>query len=130
MQRVIDILNKAQFGALATVSENKPSVRPFQFQFYENSCFYFCTSEEKQVYKEIKNNSFVEFSAYNLSFDFVRLQGSAIFTTDKKIINRIFTLNPYFKKHYSKEKIRIFYIDHGNALLGNYATYPPEIITF
>ena len=49
---VTDFLIKSQVQYLATIGlDDKPKVRPFQFMLEEGGRLYFCTSNQKPVFK-------------------------------------------------------------------------------
>ena len=53
MDQVINLLKEAQYGFLATVDHGKPRVRPFGFMFAEDGKLYFCTNDQKDVYRQL-----------------------------------------------------------------------------
>ena len=55
MQAVVDFLRQSQIQYLATVGlDGRPKVRPFQFMLEQDGKLYFCTSNQKNVFKEIQ----------------------------------------------------------------------------
>ena len=133
MKRVIDILNKTQFGALATIEKDKPRVRPFQFQFAVNNRLYFCSSATKNVVKQIIDNPFIEYTAFDKALNYIRISGKVNFSNDTLIRVKVFRCNPYYKEKFIKPEntdLVIFFIEHGEAMLGNFDSYPPEIVKF
>lgn len=133
MHKIIDLLNKTQFGSLATIENNEPRVRPFQFQFAEKGCFYFCSLSSKKVVKQLEENQMAEFSAFDRTFHFIRIRGKVKFTNDQRIRNKVLKLNPYFKDKIrlsQQDEVIVFYVEHGEACYGYYDEYPTESIKF
>ncbi|MBE6730752.1 MAG: helix-turn-helix domain-containing protein [Ruminococcaceae bacterium] len=52
---------------IATVKENKPRLRPFGMIYSNEKGLYIATDKQKNAYKEIKENPFVEVGSYNLA---------------------------------------------------------------
>ena len=133
MERVIQILNKTQFGFLATLDEGKPRVRPFQFQFETNGEFFFCTAREKEVAKQLIQNPIAEYAAYDKAFNYVRISGEILFSDDLMLKARVLNDNPYYKTVFgsaNNASMVLFYFGHGQVLLGSLDSYPPEMINF
>lgn len=105
MKEVSAFLKENGKGFLATVEEGKPRVRPFQYMLEEQGRFYFCTSNAKDVYQQLKAQPFVEFSSMSPAFAWVRLRGEIHFSQDATIKTKIIEANPLVKSLYS-----IFYI--------------------
>ena len=74
MKRVVDFLKKSQTQYLATMgTDGKPKVRPFQFKLEDGGKLYFSTTNDKQVYKEITQHSYVELCACGENWSWLRL---------------------------------------------------------
>ena len=72
---VTDFLIKSQVQYLATIGlDDKPKVRPFQFMLEEGGRLYFCTSNQKPVFKELQKHPYVEFCASGANFSWLRLK--------------------------------------------------------
>ena len=60
MKEVVKFLKANDIQYLATIGlDGKPKVRPFQFMMEEGGKLYFCTSNQKDVYSEIKKTPYV-----------------------------------------------------------------------
>ena len=80
---VTDFLIKSQVQYLATIGlDDKPKVRPFQFMLEEGGRLYFCTSNQKPVFKEMQKHPYVEFCASGENFSWLRLNGKVVFSKD------------------------------------------------
>lgn len=49
------ILKENSYGILATLDDNKPKTRIFQYLFSEKDKVYLATTNNKNVYKQLKN---------------------------------------------------------------------------
>lgn len=130
MQIVTDFLKKSQVQYLATIGiDGKPKVRPFQFMLEDGGKLYFCTSNEKNVYKEIENQPYVEFCASGENFSWLRLKGKAIFSQDIAIKSKIQDSNPLVKSIYKTPDNPIFeafYLDEASATIADFSGEPPK----
>ena len=90
MKEVKEFLSKNPVQYLATQGiDGKSKVRPFQFMLEKDDKFYFCTSNQKEVFKEITNNPHVEFCSMGENFSWMRLSGKAVFSKDIDIKKKI-----------------------------------------
>jgi uncharacterized pyridoxamine 5'-phosphate oxidase family protein len=132
MKEVIDFLRKSQIQYLATIGlDGKPKVRPFQFMMEEDSRLYFCTSNEKKVYKEIKKQPWIEFCSSGDNFSWLRLNGKAIFSKDLLIKRRIQEANPFVKSIYKTPEnpvFEVFYIEEATATFYDFSGQSPKTI--
>lgn len=61
MEEIISFLKANPVLYLASIGrDSKPKVRPFQFMLEKDGKLYFCTSNKKKVYDEIKLNPYIE----------------------------------------------------------------------
>ncbi len=130
MKEVIDFLTKSQIYYLATVGlDGKPKVRPFGFVMEEGGKIYFCTSNDKKVYKEMKKQPWVEFSACGENFSWIRLSGKAVFSKDLAIKSKVLDLSPQVKSIYNSPDnpiFEIFYLDEASAIFYDFSGNPPK----
>ena len=83
MQRALDFLKNHVEIAFATCDGNRPRIRIFQIMKMEDSTLFFATSPEKEVYRQLLENPFVEMMA-NEDKEFVKVNGKADFGVDKE----------------------------------------------
>lgn len=85
-------------GVLATQENSKIKTRVFQFLFAEGSNAYFCTSNEKDVYSQIKTNNYVSFCVNTSNYsEVLSINGKATFINDIELKNRILEMYPMIK---------------------------------
>ncbi len=133
MQEIVQFLKDNPVQYLATIGlDNKPKVRPFQFMLEDNGKLYFCTNNQKPVYKEIKQHQFVELTTCTKDFSWLRLAGKAIFSNDSTIKEKILATQPLVKQIYqtaSNPIFQIFYLDQAQAIIADFTGNPAKKYT-
>lgn len=111
-----EILNNGTIGYFATTNGDQLEVRGWQYQFEEDNKFYFITSNNKDVFKEMKINPQVAFACSNSGYN-VRISGKAKFLTDKTEKERAFSkVSEQVQQMYESAAnplVEIFYIGSG-----------------
>ncbi len=94
MKKAIDFLRTHWDVALATIgADNRPKLRAFQImRIDENNVIYFATSKEKEVYKQLMSNPYMEILAMEGTVS-VRAAGIAEFTVTNKTGEAIYFEN-------------------------------------
>jgi uncharacterized pyridoxamine 5'-phosphate oxidase family protein len=99
---------------LATIGlDGKPKVRPFQFMFEEDGKLWFCTSNQKEIYKELQKQPYIELCAAGEKMSWLRIEGKVIFCDDIKIKKRVFEESPLVKGIYKapdNPAFEVFYL--------------------
>lgn len=115
MDNYVSILKKNPNGVLATQTGGKIKMRVFQYLFSDENKLYFCTSNKKSVYNQIKENPYISFCTYPADFSLVlSVTGKAVFVNDKILKIRALDENPSIKSIYNTPDnpvFEIFYID-------------------
>ncbi|MCO5388755.1 pyridoxamine 5'-phosphate oxidase family protein [Desulfosporosinus sp.] len=133
MEEVLGFLKENRIGSLATVANGKPKVRPWGFMMAENGKFYFCTANTKDVYKQMKEIPFIEFTSTSKDMVTVRLSGEVIFISDLSIKEKILENNPNLIGMYKSADnpiFEVFYIEHGEIIIADFSGQPPKKISF
>ena len=92
MRETLEFLESAGVYYLATCKDNKPYVRPFgTVMLFENK-LYIQTGKAKNCYKEMKENPFVEISAF-INGKWIRINGKIV--EDDRVEARIAMLDKY-----------------------------------
>jgi uncharacterized pyridoxamine 5'-phosphate oxidase family protein len=132
IEQVKEILDDGTTGYFATTNGNQLEIRGWQFQFAEGSRFYFCTSNTKDVYKEMKSNPQVAFAGVCNEHN-VRISGKAVFVSDtaekEKAFNKISAPVQGMYKSASNPVFEIFYIESGEVKI-NKGYEPFQVIKF
>lgn len=133
MKEVVNFLKENSTGYFATVEDGKPKVRPFQFMLEESGKLFFCTSNEKEVYKQLMVNPYFEFSSSSPQFAWLRLSGKARFSNDLRIKEKILEISPLVKSIYKTANnpiFEIFSVEEATAVLEDFSGQPPKIVKF
>ncbi|WP_461461328.1 pyridoxamine 5'-phosphate oxidase family protein, partial [Methanobrevibacter sp.] len=90
IKKVDEFLTDAEVFYLATVTEeNKPKNRPLGFHMLVDDKIYFGVGTFKEVYKQMKENPYVEISA-TVNANFIRYYGKVVFDDDPKLVDMVF----------------------------------------
>lgn len=109
------ILKENPNGVLATQADGKIKTRVFQYLFCDGSKVYFCTSNEKPVYSQLKAHPEVSFCTHPANFaPVLSVNGRAVFVDDMALKTRALDENPGIKNIYETPEnptFEIFYIE-------------------
>ena len=114
---------------LATVGlDGEAKVRPIMYYFEENGKFYFCTSNEKPMYKELVTNPKFELTCANPEFVWLRISGEVEFIDDLTIKQKVIDSNELVKGLYSTGDNPIFevFTISGKATIADFSGEPPK----
>lgn len=130
MSEVLNFLTENPVVYLATVGEDgTPKVRPFQFMLEESGKLYFCTSNQKDVYTQIKNNPSVEISVMSKKMAWIRLKGKVVFSNNIDIKTKIINNSNLVRSIYQKPEnpvFEIFYLEEAEATIADFSGNPPK----
>lgn len=89
-------------GVMATMENGKPRTRVFQYLWSdEGGKIYFCTSNQKDVYRQMKANPAVAFCTWNpATFETLSVYGEVHFVDDPALKARALDENPGIKGIY------------------------------
>lgn len=111
IQQALDFLKSHIEVALATCEGGRPHIRVFQIMKQEGTTLYFATSPEKQVYKQLHENPFIEIMA-SADNEFVKCSGRASFDVDDATARWIYDHNPVLPRLYTNyDKLAYFKMD-------------------
>lgn len=109
MKDILDFAKKNNYGFLATVDQGKPRLRGWLFILFENNKFYFCTSNQKDVYNQLLDVPFAEWASMDTQTgDFVRISGNVTFEHDMAVKEKVFGSTPMLKDIYQSADNPIF----------------------
>ena len=130
MNEVIEFLKENPVQYFATVGlDNKAKVRPFKFMIEDGGKLYFCTNNEKDVFKQIKNNPYVEVCVSNSKFQWMRLNGKVKFSNDMDIKKKVIESSPLVKSLYKTADnpiFEIFYLEDAKAIIADFSGNAPK----
>jgi uncharacterized pyridoxamine 5'-phosphate oxidase family protein len=111
IQQALDFLKSHIEVAFATSEGGRPHIRVFQIMKQEGTTLYFATSPEKQVYKQLHENPYIEIMA-SAGDAFVKSSGRADFHVDDDTARWIYDNNPVLPRLYtSYDKLAYFKMD-------------------
>ena len=102
-------------GIFTTVEDGKPKSRAFQFLFSDGKKVYFCTENNKAVFRQIKENPNVSFCVHKPDFSYVlSISGKATFVNDVNLKARTLDEYPTLKEMFKTPNnpiLELFYVD-------------------
>lgn len=131
MNDVLDFLEKSQVQYFATVGlDGRPKVRPFQLMMEHGGKLYFCTSNRKEVFKEVQQQPYVELCASGENLSWLRVSGKVIVTQDLSIKEKVLEASPLVKSIYQtadNPALEVFYLGAARAVLADLSGKPPRV---
>ncbi len=128
MKKVVEFLKENPVQYLATVGrDNKAKCRPFMFAGEMDNKLWFCTNNQKEVYKDLQNNPFVEISVSSPSYAWIRLHGKAVFENNMAA-KEMCMLNPIVKGQYETAEnpiFEVFYLENAHGVIADFSGNPP-----
>ena len=82
LERACSYLRRIPAWYLATTDVDdghQPRVRPFSFAMVDDGKLWFCTNNQKDVYKDMQANPNIEISVSSPAYAWIRLNGEAVF---------------------------------------------------
>ena len=130
MKEVVQFLKDNPIQYLATTGlDGKPKVRPFLYKLEQGGKLYYCTGNDKSVYREMVKQPWVEISASNPAYAWIRLAGKVVFSTDMSIKKKIFEdfeiVRTIFRTP-DNPTFELFYLDSVIAVIADFSGNPPR----
>ena len=129
MQKVIEFLRANPVQYLATVGlDGKAKCRPFMFCVEQEGKLWFCTNNQKEVYREMQANPEVEFSVSSADFAWLRLHGRAVFENNRAVKEACLQ-NPIVQGQYQTADnpiFGVFYLADPHGLIADFSGNPPH----
>lgn len=131
MKNYQDFLIQNPNGTMATVANGAALTRIFQVLWVNGDKVYFCTSNQKPVYEQMKTNPQVSFCTWNpTTFESVAVNGKAVFVDDLVGKTRALSENPPIKGIYGEPTnpaFELLYIDVAVAETFSFSEGPSTI---
>ena len=120
IEKVNEILTKAEVFYLATVNGDKPKVRPLGFHLLFEDKIYFGVGTFKEVYKQMEANSNVEIAAWD-GEHFLRYYGVADLSGNDAVVEKAFELMPEIAEAYKANnwEMGVFFLNDATAEFRN-----------
>ncbi|MDA8222611.1 MAG: pyridoxamine 5'-phosphate oxidase family protein [Desulfitobacterium hafniense] len=132
MISVLNFITEAKTFYISTTDGTKPRVRPFGFIMEHKGKLYFCTSNQKAVYKQLTSHPFFEICAMSGNGQWIRIQGKAVFDSNISAKAKAFEVMPNLSSIYNSPDnpaFEVFYISEGVATFYSF-TDEPKTISF
>ena len=129
MNEVTAFLQENPVQYLATVGrDGKAKCRPFMFCFEQDGKLWFCTNNQKDVYKDMQANPYIEVSISSPSYAWIRLSGRAVFENNMTVKEGCMN-NPIVKSQYQTADnpiFTVFYLADARAVISDFSGNPPK----
>lgn len=132
MNEVVKFLTDNPVQVLATVGrDGKAKARPFMFCFEQDGKLWFCTNNQKDVYKDIRENPYIEISVSSPEYAWIRLNGKAVFENNMSVKEDCMK-NPIVLVQYKTADnpiFEVFYLADAQAVIADFSGNPPKKFT-
>lgn len=129
MNEVVKFLNENPVQYLATVGrDGKAKCRPFMFAGEQDGKLWFCTNNQKDVFKDMQANPEVEVSVSSPTYVWIRLNGKAVFENNMAV-KEMCIQNPIVKGQYQTADnpiFEVFYLADAHAVIADFSGNPPK----
>lgn len=114
---------------MATVEDDQPRVRPFGAQMIYKDKLYLTTSNQKNVYKQMKANPKFEISCMNKSGQWIRITGKAVENESREAKAAMLEANPSLNRMYSLDDgiFSVFALEEAVAVIYSFTSDPETI---
>lgn len=128
MNKVVEFLNTNPVQYLATVGrDGKAKCRPFMFAGELDGKLWFCTNNQKDVYKDMQANPYVEVTVSSPSYTWIRLHGKVVFENNRTVKEDCMN-NPIVKGQYQTADnpiFEVFYLEDPHGIIADFSGNPP-----
>ena len=129
MKEVVEFLQANPVQYLATVGrDGKAKCRPFMFCFEKDNRLWFCTNNQKDVYKDMQANPEIEVSVSTPTYAWIRLNGKVVFENNMEVKEECMN-NPIVKGQYNSANnpiFEVFYLEDAHAVIADFSGNPPK----
>lgn len=129
MKEVVEFLQANPVQYLATVGrDGKAKCRPFMFCFERDNKLWFCTNNQKDVYKDMQANPEIEVSVSSPTYAWIRLNGKVVFENNIEVKEECMN-NSIVKGQYNSANnpiFEVFYLENAHAVIADFSGNPPK----
>ena len=129
MKELVEFLQANPVQYLATVGrDGKAKCRPFMFCFEKDNRLWFCTNNQKDVYKDMQSNPYIEVSISSPNYAWIRLNGKVVFENNMEVKEECMN-NPIVKGQYNSANnpiFEVFYLENAHAVIADFSGNPPK----
>ncbi len=129
MNEILEFLQQNAPFYIATLDGDRPKVRPFGFVMEHEGKLWFCTSNQKQIYRQLQENPYFELSTVSPERVWIRVRGKAVFKSTPALKEKALEAAPLLKKIYSVDDtiFELFYLDEGEAAVCSMTAEPRSV---
>lgn len=101
--------------------------------FEEEGKLYFCTNSKKDIYRQLIDVPYVEYSVTSKDMVTLRISGEVVFTEELDKKEKVLNASEMVKIGYKSADnpiLKVFYIEHGTATISDFSGQPPKKIEF
>lgn len=128
MNKVVEFLQANPVQFLATVGrDGKVKCRPFMFSLEKDGKLWFCTNNQKDVYKDMQANPQIEVSVSSPEYAWIRLHGTAVFENNMEVKEACMK-NPIVQGQYKTADnpiFEVFYLEDAHGTIADFSGNPP-----
>ena len=98
------------------------------FCFEKDNRLWFCTNNQKDVYKDMQANPEVEVSVSTPTYAWIRLNGKVVFENNMAVKEECMN-NPIVKGQYNSANnpiFEVFYLEDAHAVIADFSGNPPK----
>lgn len=131
MKETYEFLKNAHVFYLATIENDEPRVRPFgALNIFEDK-LYLLTNNQKDVYKQIKDNKNAEICAYN-GKEWIRVKTTLIEDGRIEAKKSFLDNNEYLRNMYNEndDKTVVLYFENSKVAITNFSTMETKEMKF
>ena len=129
MKEIVEFLQENPVQYLATVGrDGKAKCRPFMFCFEKDNRLWFCTNNQKDVYKDMQANPEIEVSVSSPTYAWIRLNGKVVFENNMEVKEECMN-NPIVRAQYNSANnqiFEVFYLENAHAVISDFSGNPPK----
>lgn len=129
MNEILEFLKENPVQYVATVGrDGKAKCRPFMFSGELDGKLWFCTNNQKDVYKDMKNNPNIEICVSSPAYAWIRLSAEAVFENNIKAKQMCIDI-PMVKGIYGEANnpiFEVFYLKNVHAVIADFSGNPPK----
>ena len=129
MNEVVKFLEENPVQYLATIGrDGKAKCRPFMFSLEKDGKLWFCTNNQKDVYKDMLENPYVEICISSPQYAWIRISGKVVFENNMEIKENTLK-NPIVKETYQTADnpiFEVFYLADAKAVIADFSGNPPK----
>jgi uncharacterized pyridoxamine 5'-phosphate oxidase family protein len=120
MEEVLKFLQDSETFYLATVESDQPRVRPMGFVMLYEGKLCFCTSNKKDMFRQMQNNPKVEICT-SKDGKWLRIHGKVVFNPDTAAKEKALEVRPSLKNKYSVNDgiFEIFHFEEAIAVFND-----------